>query len=91
LPCQDVFNVEQRPTEVQIHGFSDASDLAFAVVLYMRLIHNDGNVEVRIIAAKTKVTPLKKQSIPQLELLGALTLATQQHHFFLTHENSICG
>jgi len=59
-----LFKVEQRPIEVQIYGFSNASDLAFAAVLYMGSIYNDGNVEVRIIAAKIKVTPLKKQSIP---------------------------
>jgi len=56
--------VDQRPIKVQIHGFSDASDLAYAAVLYMRSIYREGDVEVRIIAAKTKVTPLKKQSIP---------------------------
>ena len=49
--------------------------MAYAAVLYLRSIYDDGSVEVRVIAAKTKVTPLKKQSIPRLELLGALTLA----------------
>ena len=70
-----LFKAKLKPVKVQIHGFSDSSDLAYAAVLYMRSIYDDGSVEVRVIAAKTKVTPLKKQSIPRLELLGALTLA----------------
>ena len=59
-----LFKAELKPVKVQIHGFSDSSELAYAAVLYMRPIYDDGSVEVRVIATKTKVTPLKKQSIP---------------------------
>ena len=59
----------------QLHGFSDASDQAFAAVVYFRASYSDGTVEVRIIGAKTRVAPTKKQSIPRLELLGAVILA----------------
>ena len=59
----------------QLHGFSDASDQAFAAVVYLRASYSDGTVELRIIGAKTRVAPTKKQSIPCLELLGAVILA----------------
>ena len=59
----------------QLHGFSDASDQAFAAVVYLRSSYSDGSVEVRIVGAKTRVAPTKKQSIPRLELLGAVILA----------------
>ena len=53
-------------------AFSDVSDLAYASVLYLRSVYEDGSVEVRVVAAKAKITPVKKQSI---ELIGAFPLA----------------
>ena len=40
----------------------------------MRTVSHDGTVITRLIASKTRVSPVKKQSIPRLELLGALIL-----------------
>ena len=57
-----------------MHGFSDASEQAFTAA-YLRTIYSDGTVTSRLVAAKTRVAPLKKQLIPRLELLGALILA----------------
>ena len=69
------FNVSRKPRKIQLHGFSDASQQAFAAVVYMRSTYEDGCIAVNFVASKTKVTPTKKQSIPRLELLGALILA----------------
>jgi len=60
---------------VQLHGFSDASEHAFAAVVYLRSRYSDGRVVTRLVASKTRVAPVKRQSIPRLELLGALILA----------------
>lgn len=59
----------------QIHGFCDASEKAYAAVVYLRTEYEDRHVHTNIISAKTRVAPLKKQSIPRLELLGANILA----------------
>ncbi|KAI8118770.1 hypothetical protein CVS40_9674 [Lucilia cuprina] len=56
---------------VQLHTFVDAGENAYAAVCYFRIQYND-DIDVRIIAAKTKVTPLKPISIPRLELQAAL-------------------
>jgi hypothetical protein len=71
--CYNTPTVE--PTKVGLHGFSDASQIAYAAVVYWKSVYDDGHVEVRLVASKTKVAPLKRQTIPRLELLGATLLA----------------
>ena len=61
---------------VQLHGFSDASLHAYGAVVYVRTFHEDTQVSIRLVTAKSKVTPLSTPStIPRLELCGAVLLA----------------
>ena len=57
--------------DYQLHGYSDASDLAYACVSYLRSLYEDGRVETRLVTSKSKVAPLQRQTTPRLELLGA--------------------
>ena len=59
----------------QLHGFSDVSDKALAAVVYLRTVHDNGDVDVSLVASKTRVAPIKSQTTPRLELMGALLLA----------------
>ena len=52
--------------------FCDASRLAFGACAYVRWKTASGLYEVRFIAAKTRVSPLKELSIPRLELQAAV-------------------
>ena len=54
-------------------GFCDASKATYAAIVYL-LIKTDCEYATRFIACKTRVAPLKQQSIPRLELLSALLL-----------------
>ena len=63
------------PKEKQYHAFSDASKLAYAAVVYVRTCYENGLIDVKLVASKSRVAPLKTQTIPRLELLGALILA----------------
>jgi hypothetical protein len=69
------FRLDCKPEMVELHAFSDASSKAYAAVVYVRSIYPDGHVQTRLLASKTKVAPIKAQTIPRLELLGAYILA----------------
>ena len=61
--------------QLQLHGFSDASQAAYGAVVYARYLHKDATVSITLITAKTRVAPVKGLSIPRLELCGAKLLA----------------
>ena len=52
--------------------FTDASMQAFCAVVYVRFPVDDHEFQVRLLTAKTRVSPIKQESIPRLELLGVL-------------------
>lgn len=56
---------------IQLHGFSDASKAAYAAVVYLRIERGDGDAQVTLLAARTKVAPLTPITLPRLELCGA--------------------
>lgn len=71
--------MSSRCKEVQLHGFSDASTLALAAVVYVRVVDENDVVHVTMLASKTKVAPLKQLTIPRLELCAAVLLARLLH------------
>ena len=42
-----------------MHGFSDASQSAYAAVVYLRVVCEDTTIATVLVASKTKVAPLK--------------------------------
>ncbi|XP_054744461.1 uncharacterized protein LOC129248873 [Anastrepha obliqua] len=60
---------------LQIHGFCDSSIRAYGCAIYLRSKSTEGKPTVTLLTAKSRVAPIKKQSLPKLELCGALLLA----------------
>ncbi|XP_037942526.1 uncharacterized protein LOC119675399 [Teleopsis dalmanni] len=63
------------PSSTQLHIFADASEKAFGAAAYVRAILKDGRIIVRLLCAKSRVAPLKKQTLPRLELSAAVLAA----------------
>ncbi|GFU12921.1 integrase catalytic domain-containing protein [Trichonephila clavipes] len=59
---------------VQIHTFSDASQKAYGAAAFLRVKHKDG-VSIDLVTSKSRVAPLKRLSLPRLELMDALLAA----------------
>jgi len=59
---------------LEIHGFADASNRAYAAVMYLRVGHSSNDFRISLICAKTKVAPVKTLSIPRLELNAVVLL-----------------
>ena len=63
----------------------DASEKAYATVIYSRAKDKSGFVTVHLLTSKTKVAPVKVVSLPRLELcgahLGAQLLKLTKSHF----------
>ncbi|UYV68379.1 hypothetical protein LAZ67_5004158 [Cordylochernes scorpioides] len=61
--------------ELQLHGFCDASLIAYSAVFYLKTRFKIQKIKINLITSKTKVAPLKTITIPRLELSAALLLA----------------
>ncbi|GFW89662.1 integrase catalytic domain-containing protein [Trichonephila clavipes] len=60
---------------IEIHGFSDASERAYAAVVYIKCFNESGQSQTRLLCSKSRVAPLKTLTIPRLELSAALLLS----------------
>ncbi|GBN30577.1 hypothetical protein AVEN_75144-1 [Araneus ventricosus] len=66
---------------VELHGFADASELAYGAVIYVESINSYGDSEVKLLISKSRVEPLKFVTIPRLELCAAVLLSKLMRRF----------
>ena len=59
----------------EFHGFCDTSLNSYGACIYVKTIYKSGKISVKFLSSKSKVAPLKQETIPRLELLGALLLS----------------
>ena len=55
----------------ELHHFADASEKGYGIVSYLRMINTEGKVHCSFVMGKSRVAPLKKVTIPRLELTAA--------------------
>jgi hypothetical protein len=60
---------------VELHGFCDASELAYGASVYVRSFDENGKILSSLLCAKSRVSPKIIKTLVRLELCGALLLA----------------
>lgn len=69
IPRQYFNNVD---SEVQLHVFCDSSQVAYGAVAYLRGTTPKRGTKCTFVKSKSKVAPIKSQTMPRLELLAAV-------------------
>ena len=59
-------------SEVQLHVFCDSSQLEYGTVAYLRETTPNSGTKCTFLMSKSKVAPIKPQTMPRLELLAAV-------------------
>ena len=58
--------------QMQLHIFSDASEIGYGVSSYLRVKYPDGTIHCSFVMGKVRNAPIKFTSIPRLELQAAV-------------------
>lgn len=67
-------------SDLQLHGFADASTIAFGAVIYLRAERADGTVSCTLLSCKTRIAPVKPVTVPRLELCAAELLSRHMRY-----------
>lgn len=67
--------IPSNPVHLELHGFSDASNLAYGCAVYAYCIDEKNRISMNLLCAKSRVAPMKDVTLPRKELLGAKLLA----------------
>ena len=57
-----------QPTEIQFLGSYDSIEKAYGACLYLRSVNQQGEVTTKLLYSKSRVAPVKKITLPRLEL-----------------------
>ncbi|KAJ8376418.1 hypothetical protein SKAU_G00069980 [Synaphobranchus kaupii] len=64
-----------KTVTMELHHFSDASNVGYGTCSYLRYKNDNGEVHCSLVIAKARVAPTKLTSIPRLELSAAAVSA----------------
>ena len=62
---------------MELHHFPDTSMAAYAAATYLRLVNSQGAVRYNLVYCRSRVAPMKKITVPRLELAAAALFVQQ--------------
>ena len=65
-----------KAVETTLHHFADASEAGYGTASYIRQVNENGDISVSLLMGKSRVTPMRTNTIPKLEL-GAAGVAAK--------------
>lgn len=84
LDCLNLLKIPRKvlpspDSENELIAFSDASLRAYGAIVYLKSTDKTGQVNLNLICSKTRVCPIKVETLPRLELCAALLAARMVH------------
>ena len=79
--------------KVELHAFGDSSELGYGTCVYLKIVEEDGFIQTSLVLSKARLAPIKKVTLPRLELMGALLsarLVTYVKRALLLPEDTKC-
>ncbi|XP_003369515.1 Pao retrotransposon peptidase superfamily [Trichinella spiralis] len=61
--------------EVELHGYGDASEMAYGSAVYLRATTVSGETVVKLVMSKIRIAPVKRITLRRLELMAVLITA----------------
>lgn len=69
------YAILKNSIRIELHGFCDSSERAYGACIYLRSFDSFNNLSSNLLISKSKVAPLRKLTLPRLELCGAQLLS----------------
>ena len=81
-----------KPLSYELHTFTDASTDGYAACVYLRTVYSGDVVFVSLVCAKSRVAPVRQQTVPRLELQGACNRRLRlRKNWTFPHSPAGCG
>ena len=64
--------IEYQDASYELHCFADASQIAYGCCVYLRCLSKSGSIHTALICSKSRICPLKGETVPRLELQAAV-------------------
>lgn len=82
LPIPRWTGLGTNTVHAELYGFADASNIAYAAIIYLKVVSTSGSVTITFLAGKSRVAPLNPISIPRLKLSATVLLSRLMEFIF---------
>ena len=68
-----ILSADKERSRIELHTFTDASTVGYGACSYARVVYVDDSVNYCLLTGKSRVAPVKRVTVPRLELVAAVT------------------